>query len=317
MNGSYCSGSDVITCAADGNGCQQATLTSCPAGKPCAGVHPGAQCTCPPPPASCVVGGSFVEGTICASPTQTALCSYDGTSGCPRVSAPTSCAPPRQCAGAAGSASCQCPVVTACDAANEMNGSYCSGSTLVTCASNNGCQQASTTSCAMLANEGCAGAHPGAKCERAFGYTADPGGSGNLPPSFLFAVSIQVTAPITVKRIGFHARAASMGVRMAIYTDQAGAPYTWKASALSGTVAAGRNELGINVPPLSMPVTLPAGTYWIVSSFQAMTQVPQGATTTVRLVSPWSPWNQPFPAMMGPTTSDSVGVVPYYVVGVP
>jgi hypothetical protein len=50
---SYCSGTDVVTCAANAAGCQVASLAACPTQKPCAEGSGGAACTCPPPPASC------------------------------------------------------------------------------------------------------------------------------------------------------------------------------------------------------------------------------------------------------------------------
>jgi hypothetical protein len=287
---------DINECATNNGGCGNATYWNCTnnVGAPptCSDINECAldsdDCDTSPVAASNNVAGGF--NCTCPSP-------YVGNGH--------------------GASGCTCPTVLACDAGNEQNGSYCSSSaTLVTCANNNGCQQATSTTCADVANETCSGAHPNAVCEKAFGYPTDGGGTGTLGSAFLFAVPFTLTQSLTVKRIGLIARAASSGVRLAIYEGSTG-PTTWKASALGGTVAAGRNEYPINDPPPSSPVTLPPGSYWIAVVVQASTQFAQGAIGSVRYKA-WSPWNTPFPTgTLAPITSDSLATPNLYVVGIP
>jgi hypothetical protein len=199
-----------------------------------------------------------------------------------------------------------------------MNGSYCSSlSVRSTCTNTNGCQVLSTSTCTNVAAERCAGAYPNSKCEIAAGYPTDGGGSGNLSAAFLFAVPFTLNQSLTLTRLGLLAGAASSGVRMAVYQDSSGSPAVWKASALSGTVTSGRNEYAIDDPPASSPVTLSAGTYWIVVVTQASTNLRQGALGSVRYKA-WSPWNTPFPtpALTG-TTPDTLAQPNLYVVGIP
>jgi hypothetical protein len=173
----------------------------------------------------------------------------------------------------------------------------------------------------VLANEQCVGSYPNAKCERVDGYPTDLGATGMMPKEFLFAQPIDVAASTTVKRIGLIARAASSRVRLAIYTDAAGAPDTWKASAIlsTNTVAAGRNEFAINDPnAATSPVTLAPGRYWIMSVFEAPTNVAQGTAAVGVRYKSWVPWNTAFPATApANTTPDSLVPVNLYIVGVP
>jgi hypothetical protein len=321
-NAKTCTGNDVITCAADSNGCQQATRTTCPTGKPCAGASPDAACTCPPAPSACLVSGTFSGGDVCeASGTAVDLCMSDPTNGCPIKTLAMTCPSPQTCQGVLPSAGCACPVVTP-TCAGFANGARCSGaSTLVTCSASGACQQSASTSCVAIANEQCTGSFPNAKCEKAYGYGMDLGGTGTLGPGLMFGETINVAAPITVTRIGFITRAASMHVRLAIYLADGtgGAPKTWMASALPPTltVASGRNEFAVNDPPATTPVVLAAGTYWVFGVFDASTMLAQGATATPVRYTMLNPWNTPFPTTAPTTTPDNLAAVNFYVVGVP
>jgi hypothetical protein len=150
----------------------------------------------------------------------------------------------------------------------------------------------------------------------AAGFPTDGGNSGTLNTGLLFAVPFTLGQSLVVTRIGLIARAASQGVRLAVYSDSSG-PAVWKASALSGTVAAGRNEYAVDDPPSSSPVTLAPGSYWIVVSVQASTQFAQGNSGGVRYKT-WSPWNTPFPTgTLSPTTSDTLDRPNLYLIGRP
>jgi hypothetical protein len=277
----------------------------------------GAKCVC-----NAGYSGSGVGPSGCNDDNECTLeaddCDTSPAAGCTNTAGSYSCSCPAPYQGSGhGSGGCTCPSVPLCDASGEQNGSYCSSSTArVTCASDNGCQSATSTTCTNLANERCVGTHPNAKCELAFGFPTDGGNSGNLNTGLLFAVPFSLGQSLTLTRIGLIARAASQGVRLAVYSDSSG-PAVWKASALSGTVAAGRNEYVIDDPPSSSPVTLAAGSYWIVVSVQALTQFAQGNSGGVRYKS-FSPWNTAFPTgTLSPTTSDSLDRPNLYVVGRP
>ena len=105
---------------------------------------------------------------------------------------------------------------------------------------------------------------------------------------------------------------------MALYSDSSG-PDDLLASAISGSyeVAGGRNEYNITDPPLSSPVVLTAGTYWIAGIFEATTSLADfSATSSVRYKT-LSPWNSPFPDPLTGETSDNLGAVNFYLIGRP
>jgi hypothetical protein len=220
--------------------------------------------------------------------------------------------------GGHGASGCTCPTVTACDSSSEMSGSYCSNQTTrATCTNTNGCQVLSTSTCTNVAAERCVGSHPNARCEIAAGYPTDGGGQGNLLTTTLLGVSFTISQPLTLTRLGFLTTAASSGVRLAVYQDSAGSPNGWRASALMGTVVSGRNEVAVDDPPPSSPVTLAAGTYWIFVVGQATISLRQGAAGSVRHRT-WDPWNSPFPAgALGGTVIESLARPNLYVVGTP
>lgn len=321
-SGSVCKDAGtLVVCGTNADGCLVAQSTSaCGTGKQCTGAQPNAMCTCLPQPADCPTGA----GTVCRAGNVIATCGPDPTTGCIVTTGTATCPTGKPCGGSYPSAACMCSAVAECNAGSEVDGSYCvNATTMITCAPDtNACQQATTTNCSVLANEGCTGSHPSAKCEKAFGYTSSSGSSGVLPFEFLFAVSVNVTQSITIKRLGLVAKAASTGVRLAVYTDNGG-PDLYKASAVGAYtvqypgLGTGRNEYAITDPPSTSPVVLAPGTYWIVGVVQASTMLMQQSGVTSVRYKTWSPWNTPFPAQLTGETTDTLAAVNFYMVGVP
>jgi hypothetical protein len=311
-SGNVCqSSSSYVTCSSDGNGCVTASMTAtCSAGLSCGGSPGSASCQCPTPPADCAGAG-----TVCRNGSL-ATCGYD-VAGCLVTTSVNPCPNPQSCTGAFPDAVCTCPSVSECDEPDEMNGSYClDSSRLVRCSVVASCQQATPVSCAINAFEQCEGDHPGALCQTAYGAYADGGDSGTLGAGLLFGVQVTISSTIVVRRIGVITRAASSKIRLAIYTHSAATgPTTWLASALpSGNLVAGRQEFVLNDPVT--PVSLGAGTYWIVGVMEASTSVAQGASAPVRYKSV-DPWNTPFPLAMTGMTGDNLAKVNFYLIGSP
>jgi hypothetical protein len=286
-SGSYCSVNDVVTCSADGNGCAQAAVTTCPVGKPCATSASGASCTCPVPPAVCMNAGTFVPGTSCDSLGQLVTCGTDPVSGCQVATATTGCPSPKTCQGAQGSAACTCPSVPECSTASQMNGSYCSNTTtLVTCADTSGCQQSTTVSCAGGGTLVCAGAYPTAACagEQTIGSYADQGMQGNQNAVAMVGWSITVTTRAKLERFGviFKGTTTDRHATLALYANNtASNPEKLLAAAVDKTLStanAGRNEFAINTVPAS--VVLDPGTYWLMITVNlGATALGRGAAT--------------------------------------
>ena len=312
-------GTTLRTYSASGS-CSGGTCTYSHADTQCA-----QQCTTSPSPAcTCTAGysGNGVAPNGCSDVNECTSgasdCDTSPVASCTNTTGSFTCVCPSPYVGNGhGANGCTCPTETRCDSSSETDGTYCSGtSTLITCTNANGCEVASSQVCTNVAAERCTGSHPSAECEVAAGFATDGGSSSALGSAFLFAVPLHLTQALTLTRIGFIAHTASTGVHLAVYADNNGLG-TWKASALGGTVAAGRNEIAVDDPPASSPVTLAKGDYWIAVVTQASTQFEQGAVGPVRYTT-WSPWSTPFPTgALAPTTPDSLAQLNLYIIGKP
>ncbi|HLK92187.1 MAG TPA: hypothetical protein VKZ18_20000 [Polyangia bacterium] len=139
--GTLCSAGKLEKCGLDGNGCLASlSSTSCASPTTCTGALPSAACACPQVPAACAAG----PGNTCSTDGATAI-TCGMVNGCLVVTSTVACTAPQACAPATGT--CACPTVAACQAGA---GAYCdsSGTTLVTCATVNGCIQSSSKACA-------------------------------------------------------------------------------------------------------------------------------------------------------------------------
>jgi hypothetical protein len=99
--GTFCAGGLLGTCGRDVHGCLVvSSQTACPAGKPCTGDFPTANCSCASPAAGCPG-----VGRVCSSGAL-ATCSVDA-SGC-LVATSRSCGTGRVCTGELSGADCIC-----------------------------------------------------------------------------------------------------------------------------------------------------------------------------------------------------------------
>ncbi len=175
--GSLCeSTATLATCVADAQGCVTISgRITCAAGKPCTGIYPKANCSCPPAPSACAAG----TGTSCQENTLV-TCALDA-SGCVAVTTMTACPAGKPCAGTAPNAACTCPTAPAgCN--GQASGKFCALSAVATCAAAaNGCVTASSTTCAS----GCIGSHPTASCcgPACTGKCGGADGCGGLCPN--------------------------------------------------------------------------------------------------------------------------------------
>jgi hypothetical protein len=101
--GTFCAGKDQLgTCGRDVHGCLVvSSQTACPAGKPCTGEFPAANCSCASASGDCRGVGRMCAGSALAT------CTVDA-SGCLVATPPRSCGPGRACTGWLSSADCVC-----------------------------------------------------------------------------------------------------------------------------------------------------------------------------------------------------------------
>ncbi|HND00170.1 MAG TPA: hypothetical protein PKW90_28840, partial [Myxococcota bacterium] len=109
-------------------------------------------------------------------------------------------------------------------------------------------------------------------------YPASVTGPGSAAPSYLLGPSITVTSATTLYRFGALLNTAGNSARMALYTDVSGSPSTLVAYSDVFTTAVGVNEVA-----LSTPVSLPAGTYWIMGIYSGTTYVYYGSSSTASI----------------------------------
>ncbi|HND30804.1 MAG TPA: hypothetical protein PLA94_12425, partial [Myxococcota bacterium] len=109
-------------------------------------------------------------------------------------------------------------------------------------------------------------------------YPATTTGPGSAAASYLLGPSITVTSATTLYRFGALLNTAGNSARMALYTDVSGSPSTLVAYSDVFTTAVGVNEVA-----LSTPVSLPAGTYWIMGVYSATTYVYYGSSSTASI----------------------------------
>ena len=207
-----------------------------------------------------------------------------------------------------------------------MNGSYCSSTTLVTCASNNGCQQSTTVSCAGGGTLVCAGTYPTAACagEQTIGLYADQGAQGNHSTGVIAGWAITVNATATLERFGvlFKGTTTDRQATFALYTNNATTsnPDTLIAASVAKTLStanSGRNEFAVTSPPTA--VTLAPGTYWLMVTVNMNATALGHGTSTVADRYFTQIWGNPLPNPV-PTGSVSTGVSPdvnVYIVVLP
>ena len=148
---------ELINCALDGDECLvESQNITCPMGKPCAGAHPRASCSCDAPPAECQAGA----GTFCTKDGKLSTCGFDGN-GCLTVTGTVACPAGKSCQGAAPSAACQCP---AAPVGCAGVGSFCGSQGVSNCGFDaSGCLVLTST-VACESPKTCVGSFPDGRC---------------------------------------------------------------------------------------------------------------------------------------------------------
>jgi hypothetical protein len=271
--GRSCSGNNIANCIVDGSGCLVAGTVPCPAGKPCGGNFPNADCTCPTPPAYCTT-----VGNVCVNTTTLATCALDGNQ-C-MTATPTSCsAIGKECTGTIPNAQCTCPR-TEYDCSQGV-GSYCSGSnTSIKCAMNSYQCMASTKS-TCFDNYSCYAEFPNGVCTdtKPLGWYNHLGSAGKRLAGSLAGHPINSSTPFLIKAFGILAE-GSVNAKIGLYSTSGSinAPVTLVAQASPVAIVTGRNEFRPTWIASSTP--LPKGNYWIMISYETQAQIAQDSSSS-------------------------------------
>ncbi len=92
------------------------------------------------------------------------------------------------------------------------------------------------------------------------GYYTEYSSTGSEAVNYLFAVEVTVTSALDLYSLGHIAKIASGNVKMALYSDTAGAPGTRVAYTASAATVVGALEIDV----VGAPVSVAAGDYWLV-----------------------------------------------------
>jgi hypothetical protein len=318
LGGKRCSGNTVQTCV---------TINNCPAWD--AGTACGARqtcssnsCVCNPPPSGC----GNAPGSFCSGGGATLETCLADANNCIYLGTPTTCPAGKTCGSAAGAAACMCAnPASATDCPRTPtdygNGKRCVGTTLVDCVTNaDGCTTVTKTICPT--SGACIHAYPTATCvsEQVIGYGTALGTTSPATPGYLVGIPITVTAPVTLKRLGAFAYSAGNGI-LALYSDVAGRPSARLAYSASTALVSGANEFAVASPPT--PLTLAAGTYWIMASFQnpAMPTMATAVGASVNATQPVAfvtyTYGGPLPSPLPSPSTDVTNAYNMYIVALP
>jgi hypothetical protein len=88
------------------------------------------------------------------------------------------------------------------------------------------------------------------------------GVDGSWLPNLIYAVPVEVPAPVTVTRLGLHGIANGATAQIAVYTDDGSGPATLVFGTAPFTIASGANEVDVTAPG-----ALDTGTYWLAAVF--------------------------------------------------
>jgi hypothetical protein len=302
---------DLQTCElADGCAAWK-TIEPCAGGQMCSPSGTTSVCTCLPPPAACA---GVTSGNLCDSDTSYTHCSTDGN-GCV-VATPGTCSEQKPCRGNPGQADCTCldPPSTQQCPMSLRDGSRCSGGSVLRCGSDAaGCLRFEQTECETGV---CGGMYPSAACveEREVGWPDDLGSMQTHITGGLAGTRITLPAPAVLRRFGIISRTAGTHAILVLYDDQAGVPNARIAATTSNTLATGVNEFPVALPPTQ--VTLAAGTYWLMLSVDATTQIAHG-TSTVPLAYLSYTHGSPIPSPLEAVAFDEMPELNFYVVVLP
>jgi hypothetical protein len=140
--------------------------------------------------------------------------------------------------------------------------------------STEGCAQFEQTVCA----DGCVGTYPNAVCatEQKIGWPTDLGGVQPHPTGALAGTKITLSEASLLRRFGVISRSAGTHAILVLFDDDKGKPHNRLAATTDNQLAVGANEYAVDLPPT--PVLLSAGTYWLMVSVDAASQLAHGTT---------------------------------------
>jgi hypothetical protein len=116
---------------------------------------------------------------------------------------------------------------------------------------------------------------------------------------------------VTLRRFGVIAPQAGTHVIMALFNDVGDNPSARVAATGNTTLMAGRNELSVALPPGA--VSLDAGTYWLLLSVDATTQIAHGSASVPLRYVPYS-HGSPLPSTLQNVASDTITQPNIYIV---
>ena len=116
---------------------------------------------------------------------------------------------------------------------------------------------------------------------------------------------------VTLRQFGVWAVSSGPQVKMALYTSAGGAPGNLVAQSAAATMETGRLQMFTTAGP----VTLPAGTYWIVAVFSATASVGYSRADAGNAVAYRSlPFGSDLPATFGPAQTYTGQTFNYFLV---
>jgi hypothetical protein len=138
------------------------------------------------------------------------------------------------------------------------------------------------------------------------------GGLNVFAAGHLLGQSITVSAEIALLSLGVVGQAATgaQGI-LALYSDVDGSP-----SALLAQTATTTINAGANVIPVTSPILVVAGNYWIVGEYSAAASLCVDSSTTNMLDAVAIPSYGTVPATFGTPTSQMSVDINYYVYGI-
>jgi hypothetical protein len=162
----------------------------------------------------------------------------------------------------------------------------------------------------------CGGRYPNAACvsEQQPGWPTDLGSMQEHITGALAGTKIAVPASAVLRRFGIISRTAGTHAILVLYDDQAGKPNNRIAATSSTTLVAGVNELAVTLPPA--PVTLSAGTYWLMLSVDASTQIAHGSAPVPLAYVSYS-HGAPIPSPLTTVAIDEMPELNFYIVVLP
>jgi hypothetical protein len=244
-----------------------------------------------------------------------------------------SCTTPQTCQGALPTAACACPTgynPPECDAAGEVNGSRCSGSTLYTCTNAGaGCQQLTTMTC--TASQLCVGSHPNARCasETTHGWPAAAGGQETWS-NLLVGVRINVPVAASLRRMGLvwngnggtPPSALSRNATFVLFRDVGtGAGPTGNAIATSIDRPLGQiGAADFNLTNPAGGLTLTAGDYWLFVNLNNPGYVARNTSPSTPYLYMTHSYGGQLPMNVQPSSfqsSSAAGPFGFYIVVIP